>query len=198
MSQILKRAKGWLSRRILQHKIAGLRKKVHAEAVTILSQNCIGGVFYHDMGMQFLSPTINTFIPEPGYLRMVLNLREYMAMEPEIHWGEEYPIGMLGDVQIHFMHYKTCQEARESWLRRVKRINYDKILVLCTDRDGFDDEAYALWKQIPYPKVLFTAHPEYTEDAVHFPEFSGAVGDLISGRKFYRDGMLISASNRLK
>ena len=166
MSQILKRAKGWLSRRILQHKIAGLRKKVHAEDVTILSQNCIGGVFYHDMGMQFLSPTINTFIPEPGYLRMVLNLREYMAMEPEIHWGEEYPIGMLGDVQIHFMHYKTCQEARESWLRRVKRINYDKILVLCTDRDGFDDEAYALWKQIPYPKVLFTAHPEYTEDAV--------------------------------
>ena len=191
------RLKARLGRNQQAKRIAKITAEIRAEDVTILSQNCIGGVFYHDMGMQFLSPTINTFIPEPGYLRMVLNLREYMAMEPEIYWGEEYPIGTLGDVELHFMHYDTCREARESWCRRAARINYDRILVLCTDRDGFDDEAYALWKQIPYPKVLFTAHPEYTEDALYYPEYAsdGHIGDLIRGRKFYKDMRLVQLCN---
>lgn len=191
------RLKARLDRKQQAKRIAEITSTVQAKDVTILSQNCIGGVFYHDMGMQFLSPTINTFIPEPGYLRMVLNLREYMAMEPEMRWGEEYPIGTLGDVELHFMHYDTCREARESWCRRAARINYDRILVLCTDRDGFDDEAYALWKQIPYPKVLFTAHPEYTEDALYYPEYAsdGHIGDLIRGRKFYKDMRLVQLCN---
>ena len=92
------------------------------------------------------------------------------------------------------MHYEACKEAKEAWDRRKARINWDKIFVIGTDRDSFDESAYELWKKIEYPKILFTAHSEFTEDAVYFPEYAaeGQVGDLISGRKFYHNGMLIS------
>lgn len=197
MNQFVKRAKGWLFRHLLQLKIAGLRKKVHADNVSIISQNCIGGVFSHDMGMQFLSPTVNLFIREPDFVKFALNLEHYLGCSLQVHWGGTYPIGTLDDITIYFMHYDTCEEAKLAWERRTKRVDLDRILVLSTDRNGFDDESYGLWKQIPYPKVLFTANPDFTEDAVYYPEFAeqGYVGDLISKRLFYRDEAVIKTVN---
>lgn len=191
--QIIPRIKGRTYRSKLQKKIANAVKNVNAKDVSFISQNCIGGVLYHDLGSQFLSPTINAFIPEPGFVKMILNLRYYMDQELEMRWGEEYPVGLLDDVEIHFMHYKTCKEAEEAWNKRKARINWDKIFVIGTDRDGFCDADYEQWKKIKYPKIMFTANPEFTEDAVCFSEYAaeGQVGDLISERKFYRDGILI-------
>ncbi len=196
---ILPRLKGRIERKTMQKKLIGLRAELQVPDVTLISQNCIAGVLYHDMGMQFLSPTVNTFIKEPDFVKFVLNLRHYLSYDLQMRWGEEYPIGRLDDIEIHFMHYGTCEDARESWERRKARINYDKIFVLSTDRDGFDDTVYQLWKTIPYPKVLFTAHREFTEDAIFYPEFEtdGQVGDLISRRDFYRDGILIGKLNSL-
>lgn len=33
-----------------------------------------------------------------------------------------YPIGKLEDLEIHFLHYKTENEAREKWERRTLRM----------------------------------------------------------------------------
>lgn len=191
--QLVPRLKGRLQRTQAQKRIAQIVSGVNAEGITFISQNCIGGVLYHDLGLPFLSPTINAFIPEPGFVKLVLDLRHYMEQELVIRWGEEYPIGTLDDVDIHFMHYNTCKEAKEVWEKRKARINWDRIFVLGTDRDGFDAETYEQWKQISYPKILFTAHPEFVEDAVYCPEYAadGQVGDLIPDREFYRDHVLI-------
>ncbi len=195
--QLIPRIKCRLHRSLVQKKIATAVNGVNAESITFISQNCIGGVLYHDLGLPFLSPTVNTFIPEPGFVKMVLNLRHYMEHELVMQWGEEYPLGMLDDVEIHFMHYDTCKEAKDAWERRKQRINWDKIFVIGTDRDGFDAAAYDLWKQIEYPKILFTAHTEFTEDAVYYPEYAadGQVGDLIAKRRFYQDGTMIKKLN---
>lgn len=181
--------------------IRHVRRLCCANDISIISQNCIGGVLYHDLGLPFLSPTINAFIPEPGFVKMAGNLRFYMEQELDIRWGEEYPIGMLGDVEIHFMHYETCEEAKTAWERRKARINWDKILVLATDRNGFDDAVFDVWKAIPYEKVLFTVQEKYCTgpNSVCFPEYrgDGKVPDLIPNREFYRDGVLVHAANRV-
>lgn len=176
-------------------KIWRVRSSVEPGDVTIISQNCIGGVIYHDLGMQFLSPTINLFFKEPDFVRFVLNLEHYMACELEMRWEEEYPVGRLDDIEIHFMHYETCKEAKEKWERRKQRINWDSILVLASDQEGFDEVVFQQWKQIPYAKVLFTAQTQYAQDqdSMFFPEYGahGVVGDLISRRKFYKDGRIM-------
>lgn len=196
---LLPRFRARMGRKKLQRLIRRQRQMLTASDFSIISQNCIGGVLYHDMGMQFLSPTINTFIREPDFVKLCCDPEYYMNLPLQMHWEEEYPVGRLDDVEIHFMHYETCKEARESWERRKKRINYDKILVLATDRDGFDGQVYEQWKKVPYPKVLFTANPEFKEDAIFFPEYekAGAVGDLISQRLFYRDNTLLRKLNSL-
>lgn len=193
-----RRIKGRLIREWNAVKIRRFQRMLCVKDFTLISQNCIGGILYHDLGMQFLSPTVNLFIKEPDFVRFVLNLRYYMDREPEMRWGEEYPIGKLDDIEIHFMHYKTCEEAKESWNRRKARINWDRIIVLCTDRDGFDEAAYTQWKQIPYPKLLFTAKTEFTEDSLIIREFikDGETGDLIRSRLFYRDDVLLNLLNR--
>lgn len=174
---------------------------VKTHDVTLISQNCIGGVFYHDLGTQFLSPTINLFIKEPDFVRFVLNLRHYIDCELEMRWEEEYPVGRLDDIEIHFMHYKTCQEAKEQWDRRKKRINWEKIVVLCTDRDGFNETAFQQWKYIPYPKVLFTAQQSFSrdKDSVFFPQYSeqGCVPDLIPNREFYHSEKVVNVINMI-
>ncbi len=175
---------------------------VQTDKFTIISQNCIGGVFYHDLGMQFLSPTINLYIKACDFSRFVLNLRSYLNMELEMYWLETYPIGTLGDITIYFQHYKTCSDAKAAWEKRTARINWEKILVLSTDHEGFNHETYQFWKQIPYPKVLFTAKEEFAgdEDVVYFPEYkdAGCVPDLIPKREFYRHGTLVQHANLLK
>lgn len=199
--QLIPRIKGRFQRSQTQKKIANAVSGLNAEGITFISQNCIGGILYHDLGMQFLSPTVNTFIPEPGFVKMVLNLRYYMEQELVMHWGEEYPIGTIDDAEIHFMHYSTCKEAKESWNKRKARINWDKIFVIATDRNKFDDVVFAEWKKIPYPKVLFTAQGKFAsdEDSVYYPEYEGDrfVPDLIPNREIYKDGVWVNKVNQV-
>ena len=197
---IPKRIRGRFLRLKRDRVIRRARAAVEAHDVTLISQNCIGGVFYHDLGLRFLSPTINLFIKEPDFLRFVQNLAHYMDCELQMRWDEEYPVGTLDDIEIHFMHYDTCKEANELWDRRKRRINWDNIVVLATDRDGFDTAAFQQWQQLPYPKVLFTAQRPFSNDAdsVFFPQYSeqGCVPDLIPNREFYQDGVLVKAVKR--
>ncbi len=186
-----------------QRLIQRVRRKLGnaGESVTVLSQNCIGGVFYKDMGLQFASPTVGLFIKSKDFVRFISNLDGYLSQPLQMRWGEEYPIGELGDMEIHFMHYETCRSAEEAWLRRRERIHRDRILVVCTDRDGFNDEDFRVWTSLPYPKVLFTAKKAYRDhpDSVYFGEFrkQGCVGDLIEHRKFYRKDTLIDRIRKI-
>lgn len=168
---------------------------------SILSQNCIGGVLYHDMGLRFLSPTVNLYFTAPDFVRFVLNLEHYLDIDPVMAWDETYPVGNLEDITIRFMHYRTCAEARMDWNRRKARINKGKILVLCTDMEDFTEEVFAQWQTIAYPKILYSSNISYAEhpDTVFYPQYesAGRVPDLIPKREFYRDGRVIDILNRL-
>ena len=177
------------------------KKRLLQREISVISQNCIGGVFYHDMGMKFLTPTINLFFKEPDFVKFVLNLKHYLSLEIDIKWEEEYPIGKIDDIEIHFMHYDSCKEAKMAWERRKDRINFEKIVVVATDRDGFTEEVYEQWKQVPYAKLLFSANNKFiSKCTVLYPEYitNGMVEDLITYRKFYRDNILVDTINKIK
>lgn len=173
-------------------------QQLKATGFTIISQNCIGGVFYYDMHMQYLSPTIGLFFKEPDFIKFVENLEYYINLELDMQWQEEYPVGKLEDVKVYFMHYNTCREAKDAWDRRKKRINWEKIIVLATDTEEFDEDVWRLWSQITYPKVLFTVSERKSSEVVIYPEYKelGSVPNLIPDREFYKGGVLISTVNK--
>jgi len=201
-----KRVPDRLRRKIIREQIrprirAFRRRKLKAGDFSIISQNCIGGVFYHEMGLQFLSPTINLFFREPDFMRFVTNLDHYLSLQLRMEWEEEYPIGYLDDVRIDFMHYDTCEEAKTAWERRKMRICKDRIVVIATDRNGFDEECFEQWKKLPYRKILYTARKEYAAEpgSVYYPqdESQGYVGNVINNLAFYKDDLIFDVINSL-
>ncbi len=200
MVTLIPRVMGKLERIKNDRIINETRKRFKNKNFSIISQNCIGGVFYHDMKMKFLSPTINLFFKEPDFVKFVLNLQYYMDLELEMEWDEEYPIGKLDDITIYFMHYKTCSEAKEAWERRKYRINYDNLIIMATDRNGFNDKIFEEWKKIPYKKILFSGNEKYAseQNTIVFKEYSSkmSVPDLIPKREFYKDNILINLVNQ--
>ena len=191
------RLKGKFRRNKRDRLIEEMKGKLQNRDFSIISQNCIGGVFYHDMGLQFTSPTINLYFTCPDFVKFVLNLDHYLALTPQMTWGEEYPVGYLEDVAICFQHYDSCSEALKKWEERKKRINREKVIVLCTDREDFTEETYALWKRVSYPKVLFTVTNRNAPEEVYYPEYSNErqVGDLIQTREFYKEDTLLNTVN---
>lgn len=199
IKKIMQRIKGRIQREKNKRIIWCMRNLYGNKQVSIISQNCIAGVFYHDMKQQFLSPTINLFFTCPDFVKFVLDLKLYLSLELQMTWGEEYPVGLLGDIKIYFMHYQTCTEAKEAWDRRKSRINWDNILVLSTDMEEFTEETFKLWKQIKCPKILFAAKKWGDESCIYLPQYAehGKVEDLIPKREFYKDNLLIRNINNI-
>ncbi len=113
-------------------KALALRK----EPVSIFANNCWGVYTYSYLGLPFSTPFINLFLDQIDYMRFLRNPQEYMS-EPLRSGGKasskekqsDYPVGMLGDVPIHFLHYGSFEEAELKWEERKKRINWDNLLV---------------------------------------------------------------------
>lgn len=166
------------------------RKRLKSEDFTIISSNCNGSFMYYDMGLKYRSPTVNLSLGMDDFVKMVENLRWYMQQEI-VEWKEEgqrFPLGMLGDLKINFVHYDTFAEGVEKWEERKKRINWDNIFIVGTARECSYD-TIARFDRLPYEnKVIFTN--------VEYPEFSSAF--YIKG--FEREkqlGVLIDYRKRL-
>ena len=151
----------------LCHKkhIKTLKKRLVNENVTIISPNCTGGVMYHDLGLQFRSPTVNLYFEAEDYIKFCENLKYYLDIELCEFVSDditEYPIGKLGDLTVYFVHYKTFDEAKQKWDERKKRIDFNNLLILGSDRDGMNNELISRFDKLNFAKVMFIKDvPEY-------------------------------------
>ena len=118
---------------------------------TIICNNCMGGVIYHNLGLQFLSPTINLFIKGNDYLNFCRNLKYYSNCELiQIEDNtNNYPVGCLiphdnehQKIMIYFQHYKSFEEAKYKWMERFKRVNWDNMYFIWEFYDTLYDTRY--------------------------------------------------------
>lgn len=122
-----------------------LRKRLKNDNFSIICSNCIGGVIYHRLGKQFLSPTINMWMKQKEFLTFVENLDE--ALEQELVFIEteyDHPVAQIttkgGTVGLYFNHAKTKEEAEENWTRRKKRVNKDNLFIIMYDLGDITEE----------------------------------------------------------
>ena len=60
--------------------IKRIRKRYNsANRPSIICSNCIGGEIYHDLGMKFYSPTINLWMSESDFLKLINDLNTYLS-----------------------------------------------------------------------------------------------------------------------
>ena len=119
-----------------------MRKRIVNRNPTLLCPNCLGGILFHDLGLQFCSPTVNLMMFQTDFMKFVLNLDDYLQHSFEFIECEGYtcPCARLNDIVVHFSHYKTPEDAVECWNRRVPRMNKDNMFVVCQEKDGLTKE----------------------------------------------------------
>ena len=152
--------------KLLENKLYNINKKKHLKNkdFTIISSNCIGGIIYHDLGLPFLTPTVNLSFDMNDFVKFVSNLKYYIDKDLiKLDTNKEYPIGVIEDIKINFIHYKTFEEAKTKWDERKQRINYDNLFIIGTDKDNCTYETLKAFENLPYENKIIFTHIDYSE-----------------------------------
>lgn len=143
--------------------------------------------------MPYLTPTIDLFFYAPCYIKLISNLHYYFSQPleftdsskyPDANDSGHYPIGLLDDVEIHFLHYKDKEQAHLKWSQRIKRVNYDRLFFVFTDKDLCDYNLIQEFDMLDIEnKIIFTSKymPEI-KSSIYIPYFKGKseIGNLFS------------------
>lgn len=156
------------------------RSKLKNKDFSIISNNCVGGFIYKKFGLSYLTPTVGTFFYSEHYIKFLSNFEYYIRQPLKFisvakYPGstaslnkKHYPIGLLGDdVEIHFMHYKTREEALEKWTRRRDRMNFNNLFFIYSDRDSFKEDFLDTYEKLPFErKIFFSSKPRANRKSV--------------------------------
>lgn len=109
---------------------------------TIISNDCWGAEIYRWMKKPYNTPFVGLMLMAPCYIKLIQNLNHYLSQPltfrkdsiySEMNSFREtrnyYPIGQLDDIEIHFLHYESKDDALDKWNRRLKRMNNDRLFI---------------------------------------------------------------------
>jgi len=155
--------------------------------VSIIANNCWGGLAYHQLGMEFASPFINMFVRDEEYLQLLNDLRAYLNTELKFHkyayesvLQREYPICLLNDIELHFNHYVSMEEVEAKWNKRIKRINWDNLFVMMFTENEYVAERFS---KLPYKnKICFVPFDSKMESVYYL----SLAKKLMPGKPFYQ------------
>lgn len=141
-----------------------VRRRLQNDNFSIICSNCIGGVIYHRLGKQFLSPTINMWFRQKDFLKFVGNLQVYLEKELEFVDSEyDHPVARLGDVHLYFNHAKSEAEARTNWERRKTRVNYNNLYIIMYDKGDITEEDIRHLELVPCKNKLVFSDKVYPD-----------------------------------
>lgn len=173
-------------RKILRYSInKENRKKLLNSNFTLISSNCIGGVISHELGLEFLSPTINMFFSASDYIKFCQNIRHYLNVPLKLieDMSVSYPVVKCDDIILHCVHYQNLEEVQQKWQVRGSRINWDNLFFCMIERDGCTEEDIIQFNKLPYKnKVVFVHKPmPEIESTVYIPgtELNGEDGNWV-------------------
>ena len=104
--------------------------------VSIISNNCWGGVICRTLGIECLSPFKNLSLEDNDYIKLLNNFMHYMECEMKFleyaynrNSQKNYPVMLLDDVKVHCNHDTNPEDAVEKWNRRRNKINYSNLFI---------------------------------------------------------------------
>lgn len=143
------------------------RKTIKSRDFTIISNNCWAGKVYQYFDMPYLTPTVGLYFFTDDYLKFISNLKYYMGLKLQfisendskykdilLKKGRSCPIGVLDDVEIVFLHYKSEKEAYEKWERRKKRINWNNLYFKISRQNLCTEDHLRMFANLPYQNKI--------------------------------------------
>lgn len=175
---------------------------------TLIASNCNGCLICHDLNLRFNSPFVNLYLDSRDFIKYLKNMEHYNNCELSFINKEniDYPVGMLDDIKLYFVHYESEEQARSKWIERSKRINLENMFILMTDRDGCTKDDLIEFDNLPYKNKIVFTHVPYDDikSAVYIKGFEkdNEVGmcfkfkNRFTGKKYYDDFNYVKWFNR--
>lgn len=200
--------KAQIKRRIKKLFALFYRRGLKNKTFSILSNNCWGGIIYDKYALPYLTPTIGLWIPPNDYIKFLKNLDFYSKqtlyqisyMESHvkdllisrkkegryIFELESLIIGRLYDIDIIFLHYSNFSMAKEKWEKRIKRINFNNLLVKMNDQNECTDKNFYDFMNLPYAnKIFFTSNEKWKNNK-----------NVLYIEKYKKDGYVVNDTRR--
>lgn len=150
-------------RKVLRHNLNKKnRKRLRNSDISIFSSNCVGGVISHELGLPFLSPTINMFMKPHDFIKFLKRPEYYFSCEVSqvLDAQENYPVVKIDDIVLYCSHYRSFTEFCEKWYARCKRVNSENLYIIMAERDGCEYQDIVDFDSLPYKnKIVFVQKP---------------------------------------
>lgn len=160
-----------------------MQNRLKNHKFSIISQNCIGGILYHELNQQFLSPTINLWMSSSDFIKFCKDLKKNLEVDLiELKdSSKNYPIGKLGDIIINFTHYDSFEEAKKKWDERKNRINYENLFFIMVEKDGCRKKEIEDFANLPYEHKMVLTCNNYDNItcAYYIPNSKNEKGEMI-------------------
>lgn len=147
-------------------------EKLNGKNFVIIANNCWGGQVYQWYNRPYNTPFVGLFLYGPCYLKLLDNFEHYMARELVFidksrypNRPKTYPVGQLDDIEVHFTHYKTEEEAGNKWnkrrVRMLKEMDFDNYYFKICDRELVTPEHLKAFHKLPYKNKVSFAITDY-------------------------------------
>lgn len=182
-------------------------REIIKPTTTIISSNCFAGRIMQDLRYEYNSPTLGLYFFADDYIKFLKNLK-YNLFEAVItftdvskypignerrnNWPFKYPIGLLdNEIEIHFLHYHSEEEAKIKWIRRANRVNFDDLFIIGMQQNLPSKWAIEEFCKLPFKKKVYFVTEENPDlkETLYIPEFKNKeeVGDPYKkGHLFYK------------
>lgn len=97
--------------------------------------------------------------------------KDYDTLKSNAKFGS-YPIGCIKidndtKVEIHFLHYKSQEEAVRKWEERKVRINKNKMIVKFSDQNNCTLQHIERFEKLKFANKLFFGSKKYTPATIY-------------------------------
>ena len=143
-------------------------RRIRETGMSIISNNCAGGLLYKHFGCRFQSPTINLQMSPEDFLRFCENLNHYFSLDIVEESPSSvldkfkslggtnigFPVGRLGDLTLFFQHFDSFQQAVCKWEERKQRIDWNRLFFVLVDTNCTKEMARRFFN-LPFRNKLF-------------------------------------------
>lgn len=139
--------------------------KLYNNDFVIISNNCFGSQAYQTLKLPYSSPFVGMFLFGPCYLKLLQNFDFYLEQDlvfitKSVYKDklQAYPIALLHDVELHFLHYESQEEVLDKWYRRLERLkmqmNNVDLFFQISDQDLVDRDIIKAFHKLDFKNKL--------------------------------------------